>query len=59
LDAFRDLRVVVVGEAMLDTYLEGEAARFCPEGPVPAVTITARYHLPGGAANTAREKGNR
>jgi D-beta-D-heptose 7-phosphate kinase/D-beta-D-heptose 1-phosphate adenosyltransferase len=53
LDAIADLRVAVLGEAMLDTYLEGEAARFCPEGPVPAVTVTARLDLPGGAANTA------
>jgi D-beta-D-heptose 7-phosphate kinase/D-beta-D-heptose 1-phosphate adenosyltransferase len=52
-DAFADLRVAILGEAMLGTYLEGEAIRFCPEGPVPAVTLTARLDLPGGAANTA------
>jgi D-beta-D-heptose 7-phosphate kinase/D-beta-D-heptose 1-phosphate adenosyltransferase len=53
LDAFAGLRVAVVGEAMLDTHLDGEASRFCPEGPVPAVSVSARHDLPGGAANTA------
>lgn len=50
---FRHLRVLVIGEAMLDTYLEGTAARLCSEGPVPVVCKTAEYRIPGGAANTA------
>ncbi|MBV9711811.1 MAG: hypothetical protein JO011_12975, partial [Ktedonobacteraceae bacterium] len=50
---FRQLRVLVIGDAMLDTYLEGTASRLCSEGPVPVVHKTAEYRLPGGAANTA------
>ncbi len=50
---FRQLRVLVIGEAMLDTYLEGDATRLCSEGPVPVVRKTAEYRIPGGAANTA------
>jgi D-beta-D-heptose 7-phosphate kinase/D-beta-D-heptose 1-phosphate adenosyltransferase len=50
---FRQLRVLVTGEAMLDTYLEGDATRLCSEGPVPVVRKTAEYRIPGGAANTA------
>src|SRR5436853_7643393 len=50
---FRHLRVLVIGDAMLDTYLEGTASRLCSEGPVPVVQKTAEYRLPGGAANTA------
>ncbi len=50
---FRQLRVLVIGDAMLDTYLEGSAARLCSEGPVPVVRKTSETHLPGGAANTA------
>ncbi|QBD78337.1 D-glycero-beta-D-manno-heptose 1-phosphate adenylyltransferase [Ktedonosporobacter rubrisoli] len=50
---FRQLRVLVIGDAMLDTYLEGEASRLCSEGPVPVVSKTAVHRLPGGAANTA------
>jgi D-beta-D-heptose 7-phosphate kinase/D-beta-D-heptose 1-phosphate adenosyltransferase len=53
LDAFAGLDVIVLGEAMLDVYLEGAAGRFCPEAPVPAITLTGRRDLPGGAANTA------
>ena len=50
---FRDRRVLVIGDAMLDTYLEGTATRLCSEGPVPVVARTADERLPGGAANTA------
>jgi len=45
--------VLVIGDAMLDTYLEGTADRLCSEGPVPVVSKTAEYRIPGGAANTA------
>ncbi len=50
---FRHLRALVIGDAMLDTYLEGSAARLCSEGPVPVVRKTAEHRIPGGAANTA------
>src|SRR5688572_26538940 len=32
---FPGLRVLVIGDAMLDTWLEGEAIRLCKEAPVP------------------------
>lgn len=50
---FRTLRALVVGDVMLDSYLEGTAARLCTEGPVPVVKKTAEEHAPGGAANVA------
>ncbi len=50
---FRHVRALVIGDAMLDTYLEGTAARLCSEGPVPVVRKTSELHTPGGAANTA------
>jgi D-beta-D-heptose 7-phosphate kinase/D-beta-D-heptose 1-phosphate adenosyltransferase len=53
LDRFPGLRVLVVGEAMLDTYLEGTTGRLCREAPVPVVNLSRRRDLPGGAANTA------
>ena len=52
-DAFAGLKVLVLGEAMLDTYLEGSTGRFCQEAPVPIVSLSSRRDLPGGAANTA------
>ncbi|HLJ34193.1 MAG TPA: D-glycero-beta-D-manno-heptose 1-phosphate adenylyltransferase, partial [Ktedonobacteraceae bacterium] len=50
---FRHIRALVIGDAMLDTYLEGSAARLCSEGPVPVVRKTSERRAPGGAANTA------
>ena len=53
LDAIAHLHVIVIGEAMLDGYLEGFSNRLCPEAPVPVVTLKNRLYVPGGAANTA------
>jgi D-beta-D-heptose 7-phosphate kinase/D-beta-D-heptose 1-phosphate adenosyltransferase len=52
-DAFADLKVLVVGESMLDIYLHGSTSRLCPEAPVPIVDLSARLDQPGGAANSA------
>jgi len=46
-------RIVVVGDAMLDIYLAGEAERISPEAPVPVVSVHTRRHALGGAANVA------
>src|SRR5438093_3419888 len=46
-------RVVVVGDAMLDIYLAGDAERISPEAPVPVVTVQTRRAALGGAANVA------
>jgi D-beta-D-heptose 7-phosphate kinase / D-beta-D-heptose 1-phosphate adenosyltransferase len=53
IDRFRGLEVLVVGEAMLDVYLEGRSGRLCREAPVPIVDLAGRRDAPGGAANTA------
>ena len=53
IDACAGRRVLVIGEAMLDSYLEGAAGRLCREAPVPVVNVTCRTDVPGGAANTA------
>lgn len=50
---FRRLRALVVGDVMLDSYLEGTASRLCTEGPVPVVRKLAEERVPGGAANVA------
>lgn len=52
-DAFVGLKVILLGEAMLDSYLEGTTERLCREAPVPVVSITECEYVPGGAANTA------
>jgi D-beta-D-heptose 7-phosphate kinase / D-beta-D-heptose 1-phosphate adenosyltransferase len=53
IDAVAGLRVAVLGEAMLDSYVEGSVGRFCQEAPVPVVAVSGRTSNPGGAANTA------
>src|SRR5439155_20744454 len=35
-------RIAVVGDAMLDVYLECDAERISPEAPVPVVTVRSR-----------------
>src|SRR6266496_2663503 len=53
IDVFADQKVLVLGEAMLDSYLQGTVERLCQEAPVPIVDIHETSYLPGGAANTA------
>lgn len=55
--AFQNKRVLVVGDAMLDGYIEGFASRLSPEAPVPVVRVQRETYLPGGAANTATNAG--
>ncbi len=52
-DTFKELRLIVLGDAMLDCYLEGFSNRLCREAPVPIVTLSDHKNAPGGAANTA------
>jgi len=53
IEAFAGLDVIVIGEAMLDSYLEGTTGRLCREAPVPIVALGGRRDAPGGAANSA------
>src|SRR5918999_3951115 len=53
LDAARSVRVVIVGDAMLDVYLHGDVERISPEAPVPVVRVRERRDALGGAANVA------
>lgn len=50
---FSDLRVLVIGDAMLDAFVDGTASRICREAPVPVVDKRSQEWRPGGAANTA------
>jgi len=53
LDRMRAVRVLVVGDLMLDVYLRGQASRISPEAPVPVVRVTEEWAALGGAANVA------
>ena len=47
------LRILVVGDVMLDHYIWGDATRISPEAPVPVVDIARDSWTAGGAANVA------
>jgi rfaE bifunctional protein kinase chain/domain len=49
-----DVRILVVGDVMLDRYWFGDVSRISPEAPVPVVRIERREERLGGAANVAR-----
>ncbi|QRR02646.1 bifunctional heptose 7-phosphate kinase/heptose 1-phosphate adenyltransferase [Dyadobacter sandarakinus] len=50
-EAFNSLRVLVIGDLMLDSYVWGKVERISPEAPVPVVTVQRREYRLGGAGN--------
>ena len=53
LNQIRSKKVVVVGDLILDKYIQGKADRISPEAPVPVVEVTHESVRFGGAANVA------
>src|SRR5689334_24405059 len=52
-DSFSTLRVGVIGDVMLDTYMWGKVERISPEAPVPVVSLNKKEYRIGGAGNVA------
>lgn len=50
-DAFNSLRILVIGDVMLDSYVWGKVERISPEAPVPVVNVHQREYRLGGAGN--------
>lgn len=50
---FSSLKVGVIGDVMLDTYMWGDVDRVSPEAPVPIVSLKNKDHRIGGAGNVA------
>jgi D-beta-D-heptose 7-phosphate kinase / D-beta-D-heptose 1-phosphate adenosyltransferase len=50
---FSQLKILVVGDIMLDRYIHGDVERISPEAPVPVLRHARRYERAGGAANVA------
>ena len=53
LTVIRDLRILVIGDLMLDYYIWGDVHRISPEAPVPVIHVTKDTHTAGGGANVA------
>ena len=51
--AKKSVKVLVVGDIILDQYIYGETNRISPEAPVPIVKVNHTEERPGGAANVA------
>jgi len=50
---FKDKKIGVIGDMMLDCYFWGSVSRISPEAPVPVVEVEKEFSRFGGAANVA------
>jgi len=48
---FKNIKIAVIGDLMLDEYIMGKVDRISPEAPVPVVKVTEEKFVLGGAAN--------
>ncbi len=53
LEQIKSVRVLVIGDVMLDRYVIGEVTRISPEAPVPVLSVSEERSVAGGAANVA------
>ena len=51
--SFSSLKVGVIGDIMLDTYMWGKVDRISPEAPVPVVSLHHKEYRIGGSGNVA------
>ncbi len=49
----RNLKILVIGDVMVDAYIWGDVDRISPEAPVPVIRVDYREDRLGGAANVA------
>ena len=49
--AFQKLKVLVIGDVMIDAYIWGTVSRISPEAPVPVVLVEKEWEQLGLAAN--------
>lgn len=53
IESFKNRKIAVIGDIILDRYLWGEVERISPEAPVPVVDIKRETYNLGGASNVA------
>jgi len=53
INKFKNQKIAVIGDLILDKYIYGEVERISPEAPVPIVRVLKEKYVPGGAANVA------
>lgn len=52
-DKIANLKVAIIGDVMIDSYIYGKVNRMSPEAPVPVVDVFKKESRLGGAANVA------
>src|ERR1700722_15612193 len=52
-NGFSDTTVLVLGDLMIDKYINGDVHRISPEAPVPVLSVHGERNVAGGAANVA------
>ncbi len=52
-EKFNKLRVLVIGDVMMDAYVLGKVTRISPEAPVPIISLDEEDQRIGGAGNVA------
>lgn len=51
---FGDVRILVIGDVIVDHFVWGSVSRISPEAPVPVVNVSKEELLLGGSANVLR-----
>ncbi|MBK0384100.1 hypothetical protein I5M32_14110 [Pedobacter sp. SD-b] len=50
-DKLPSLNILIIGDVMIDHYINGKCSRISPEAPVPVVLTTSEEYTLGGAGN--------
>jgi len=53
ISSFKNKKILVVGDLILDEFIWGNVSRISPEAPVPVVWVKNESFMPGGASNVA------
>ena len=52
--SIQNVRVLCVGDIMLDRFIYGDVERISPEAPIPVLKISRETKMLGGAGNVVR-----
>ena len=51
IDCFKQARILVIGDFVLDQFIWGDVSRISPEAPIPVVSVNKKTFMLGGALN--------
>jgi len=51
--SFFSMKILIIGDVMIDSYMWGKVERISPEAPIPVVAVTKKENRLGGAGNVA------